>query len=205
MVTDETGETDRGGFLTAPSCSVFFACSRKALTDAEVSQLEREILIHGMLHHPHILALWAAFQDGTHFYIVTELADTDLYKRLPRMGLQETTIVRRVVAPLLSALHHCHEKGVIHRDLKPENILFNSDFQLKLADFGLAIDTRADRPITRLGTLDFMAPEVMMSGRYTIEGVKNEVQPVAGNEIPRDARKPYTSAVDVWSLGVIVY
>lgn len=29
-----------------------------------------------------------------------------------------------------------------------------------LADFGLAIDLAQERPVTRLGTLDYMAPEV---------------------------------------------
>jgi serine/threonine protein kinase len=31
---------------------------------------------------------------------------------------------------------------------------------LKLADFGLAIDLRRERAVTRAGTLDYMAPEV---------------------------------------------
>ena len=48
------------------------------------------------------------------------------------------------------------QKGVIHRDIKPENILVSSDGLIKLADFGLAIDTRKERPVTRLGTLDYM-------------------------------------------------
>ncbi|CAG9462426.1 unnamed protein product [Pedinophyceae sp. YPF-701] len=179
--------------------------SRKSLSPAEVSQLEREICIHGKLCHPNILAMWAAFCDDQKFYIITELADSDLYKRLPRMPVSEVALVRRVVHPLLCALEHCHANGVIHRDLKPENILFNQKNQLKLADFGLAIDVTHDRPITRLGTLDFMAPEVLMSGRKTIEGVRNEVQAVAGNEIPREQRAAYSSAVDSWSVGVIVY
>lgn len=40
----------------------------------------------------------------------------------------------------------------MHRDIKPENVLFTGPDQvLKLADFGLAIDTREERPVTRLG------------------------------------------------------
>ncbi len=42
---------------------------------------------------------------------------------------------------ILSAITYLHSEGVCHRDLKPENILFDSDYTLKLADFGLAAKT----------------------------------------------------------------
>ncbi len=45
---------------------------------------------------------------------------------------------------------------------QPENILFTKTHTLKLADFGLAIDAREERAVTRAGTLDYMAPEVRM-------------------------------------------
>lgn len=32
---------------------------------------------------------------------------------------------------------------------------------MKVTDFGLAVDARAERPVTRLGTLDYMSPEVL--------------------------------------------
>ena len=48
-----------------------------------------------------------------------------------------------------------------YRDLKPENIFFTADDELKLGDFGLAIDYSLDKPISRVGTLDYMAPEVL--------------------------------------------
>lgn len=38
-----------------------------------------------------------------------------------------------------------------------------SDHSIKLADFGLSIDATSERPVTRAGTLDYMAPEVSPS------------------------------------------
>lgn len=58
-------------------------------------------------------------------------------------------------------LQYLHTRAIIHRDIKPENILFaDRGSCLKLADFGLAIDLRQERAVTRAGTLDYMAPEV---------------------------------------------
>lgn len=33
---------------------------------------------------------------------------------------------------------------------------------IKLADFGLAINMNEERPVTRAGTLDYMAPEILV-------------------------------------------
>ncbi len=37
-----------------------------------------------------------------------------------------------------------------------------ADKSIKLADFGLSIDATSERPVTRAGTLDYMAPEVII-------------------------------------------
>ena len=65
-----------------------------------------------------------------------------------------------VVEPFLRTLGHLHRRGVIHRDIKPENLLVTASGGLKLADFGLSIVAREELPVTRVGTLDYMAPEV---------------------------------------------
>lgn len=53
-------------------------------------------------------------------------------------------------------------QGYLWRDCKPENILLAGPglSAVKLADFGLSIDSTEERPVTRAGTLDYMAPEV---------------------------------------------
>ena len=83
-----------------------------------------------------------------------------------------------VVFQSLSGLSYLHPQGVAHRDLKPENILIESRYPLsiKLADFGLS----NDKPdlISFCGSPGYAAPEVYFN-------------------------KIYTTAVDLWSLGVI--
>jgi serine/threonine protein kinase len=59
---------------------------------------------------------------------------------------------------------------VTHRDLKPENILFDSDFRLKVSDFGLSRDAKGDQGNynlkSRVGTEGYKPPE-MEQGNYT--------------------------------------
>jgi serine/threonine protein kinase len=68
---------------------------------------------------------------------------------------------------------------MVHRDIKPSNILIQSwdPLHIKLADFGLA--NIGWELHTACGTLRYVAPEVY-SGKYD-------------------------SAVDIWSLGVVVF
>ncbi len=52
------------------------------------------------------------------------------------------------------------EQGILHRDIKPENLLLAANGSLKLCDFGLALDLTRNAPLSCVGTLDYMPPEV---------------------------------------------
>ena len=46
------------------------------------------------------------------------------------------------------------------RDIKVENLFLSRAGELKLGDFGLAVNVALEQAITRVGTLDYMSPEV---------------------------------------------
>jgi serine/threonine protein kinase len=75
-----------------------------------------------------------------------------------------------------------------------ENILLTQKNHIKLADFGLAIDLEKERAVTRAGTLDYMAPEVL---RCPFKMFPEE------NKHRDDLR--YDFSVDVWAVGVLTY
>lgn len=116
------------------------------------------------LEHPNIVRALDFGLDGKTTFLVMEYVEGrslgDLiakHKRLP-----ESSAVK-IITQIAQALHYAHKCQIIHRDVKPDNILLRPDGRAKLADFGLAKDTGADkdltRPSTALGTPHFMAPE----------------------------------------------
>lgn len=88
------------------------------------------------------------------------------------------------VRQIAAGMHHAHLLGIAHRDLKPENLMYTShdpDSSIKIVDFGLGkVIGEANVMFTACGTPGYVAPEILRG-------------------------ESYTTKVDIWSLGVILY
>jgi serine/threonine protein kinase len=62
------------------------------------------------------------------------------------------------------------------------------------SDFGLSINFESERPVTRVGTLDYMAPEVVVCPDKHKPSDNKELQHLY-----------YTPVVDAWAVGVLGY
>lgn len=78
-------------------------------------------------------------------------------------GIRERVELLR---PVVDAIRHAHQRGVIHRDLKPGNVLVGSDGRVRVIDFGIARAEGLERATGShtvagelVGTLASMAPE----------------------------------------------
>ncbi|KAK9834350.1 hypothetical protein WJX84_004182, partial [Apatococcus fuscideae] len=170
---------------------------KSKLSDLNWYQVEREIRLHAALQHEHIIQLYGAFEDERHVYLAQEFATGgDLYEELKRSGgqLKERRVAQDIIQPCLSALSYMHSMGIIHRDIKPENILLTMGGQVKFADFGLSINARAERPVTRAGTLDYMAPEVLVCPEKSRPDENKDKQLLG-----------YTALVDAWAMGILAF
>lgn len=66
----------------------------------------------------------------------------------------------RIAAPLLNVLGVLHSRGIAHRDVKLENCALSGSC-LKLLDLGLAMDMTDEFSSSEVGTLVYMAPELL--------------------------------------------
>ncbi|KAL4884684.1 kinase-like domain-containing protein [Aspergillus karnatakaensis] len=149
----------------------------------EQTKTERTIL-ESVNRHPFVVKLFYAFQDHEKLYLILEYAQGgELFTHLALERMFDEDAAAFYMAEMVLALEHLHQTvGVIYRDLKPENCLLDHEGHLLLTDFGLskiAVDDD-DRCNSSLGTIEYMAPEV-------IQG------------------KPYGKACDWWSLGALGY
>ena len=79
----------------------------------------------------------------------------------------EDAEIRHMARQLFSGVKHMKDHGYSHRDLKPENVCLDSDFNLKIIDWGFAtpyepgIMTSSYR-----GSGSYMAPEIRQNKDY---------------------------------------
>jgi serine/threonine-protein kinase SRK2 len=150
--------------------------------------VEREIINQFKLKHPHIIKLEEIFLTHDHLVLVLEYADGgDLFSYVKSQGGLKEDSARWLFQQLILAVDFCHKMGVVNRDIKLENILLSGKDKkmVKLSDFGFSKDeNRHSAPSTRIGTVMYIAPEVIESN----------------DSKEYDARKS-----DVWSCGVVLY
>ncbi|KAI5920713.1 kinase-like domain-containing protein [Camillea tinctor] len=126
------------------------------------------------------------FESSNHVFITMEyLEHGDLDKHLNQPLPEHET--KQITTQVLEGLNYMHENRFAHRDLKPANIMVvvpAPEWFVKITDFGVSKrlkDATALR--TNQGTTAYQAPEIILL----------------------EQGGTYTFAVDMWSLGVMVY
>jgi serine/threonine-protein kinase len=130
---------------------------------------ERNALLR--FRHPNVVRLHDMIVEGDRLALVMELisgGDLAGYRR-QRGGTLAAKEASELMAQVSAALAAAHAAGIVHRDLKPANILLDAG-EVRLTDFGIAQVTGEPTLTTQgvfLGTLHYLAPEVIQGGGAT--------------------------------------
>src|SRR6202047_2046198 len=110
-----------------------------------LARFRREAKALAQLDHPNIVTIYSVEEsDGVHFLTMQLVEGQPLGRLIPAGGLPVEQIVE-IASALGDALAAAHEKGIVHRDLKPANVMVSNEGRVKVLDFGLAKDVRADK------------------------------------------------------------
>jgi serine/threonine-protein kinase len=152
---------------------------RSERTAVHDERFRREARLAATISHRNVVRIFDLVdeEDGTLGLVMELLRGGTLETTLRERGALTTREAVAVAVPVLSALHHVHEKGIIHRDVKPSNVFFavESDGHVipKILDFGIAKLPAAGSPLTVdgsvLGTPHYMSPE-QIRGQGDIDG-----------------------------------
>ncbi|XP_037556995.1 mitogen-activated protein kinase kinase kinase 1-like isoform X2 [Dermacentor silvarum] len=151
------------------------SCQRDDKETAEImGNIWNEIQMMARLEHPHVLPLLGATKHKDQYNVFLEwMAGGSVASLLERYGPFPEVTILRYTYQALSGLAYLHENHILHRDLKGANLLVDSTGQhLKIADFGSASRLQSKATLAGefqgqlLGTIAFMAPEVLRGENY---------------------------------------
>ncbi|XP_047463298.1 homeodomain-interacting protein kinase 1-like [Mugil cephalus] len=126
---------------------------------------------------------WFTFLDRT--FLVFEVLDMSLYDYMSKTKRTPLPLhaIKTIIKDMATALGALKDIGLIHTDLKLDNIMLvdhqRQPFRVKLIDFGLTLKTSEYIPHLSLQPLWYRSPEIILDA-------------------------PFTEAIDIWSLGLVM-
>ena len=170
-----------------------------ALPSLSLTLTHQELMVMRRVNHQCCIRLIDVFYDDLHIFLIQELAaGGELLIRISKKDHFTEREAGLLFKQVLSGLEYLHRHGICHRDVKPENILLMSKDpsspsynDVKIADFGFASikgHSILNTMSTPCGTPEYIAPEIVHISfdKSFQEGL-------------------YSTKVDVWSAGAILY
>lgn len=151
-----------------------------------IKLLKAERAVASRLNHPHIIRIFEGVVAANEAYVVMEYFPGESLERFCTFAhLLPVHRAIGIVFKCCMALDYAYRQGVVHRDIKPANILVDDRDNVKITDFGLAmnINKKVDTDSTFImgvGSPAYMSPEQIKS-------------------------YPLNQKTDLYSLGVVLF
>lgn len=171
----------KGGFGEVCACQVratgkMYACKKLEKKRIKKRKGEAMVLIEKQIlqkiNSRFVVNLAYAYETKDALCLVlTIMNGGDLKFHIYNMGGEpglDIVRARFYAAEVVCGLDHLHQQGIVYRDCKPENILLDDAGHVRISDLGLAVDIPEGESVRgRVGTVGYMAPEVIDNERYT--------------------------------------
>lgn len=150
----------------------------KELIEVKQEQIDsfiKEMQTLARLECERVIKIYQAIPSENNFFLVMEYCPLgslwNLLKAEGKLSIEEAV---KYAIEICTGLSIIHKSKIVHHDIKPSNILLGNDGHIKISDFGVAN--------TRLGTLQYLAPDQFYSGAN-----------------PKDPR------TDIYALGITLF
>lgn len=142
--------------------------------------IKNEIAMHRLTsQHPNIIGFVEAYFHKEELFMIIEYMPIGSLSQFVAYRLWKEPQIAYLVQQMNAGLQFMHSQRRLHRDIKSDNVLIGPQGEVKLGDFGFAVNLTKERNARRsvVGTFYWMAPELI-------------------------AGAPYDGKVDVWSTGI---
>ncbi|KAJ3240373.1 hypothetical protein HDU78_002317 [Chytriomyces hyalinus] len=176
--------------------------AKASLTDFEKWRVLRETGLLKTLSHPNLIKLRNFYEtENCYVFVLEYMKEGDLCALVRETGALHPNQVRIIAAQVALGLRYLHARRVMHRDVQHDNVGIrfptptegddtseNNELwtQVTLINFGHGTHAKSVHLKAPCGALGYMAPEILFIGLQEVE-------------------REYTSAVDMWSFGCLLY
>ena len=154
----------------------------KYLENSEaLEQFKNEARYTSIFNHPNIMRIYNVGEYESRPYMSSELLKGRTLKEvLDNRGKLSFDEVIDYMNQILLGSETIHEHGILHNDFKPDNLYLLFDGTIRICDFGAATHSSNREEKRILGTVNYLAPEVILNKKYSVQS-------------------------DIYSLGIIFY
>lgn len=134
-----------------------------------LNKVAQELMSHKKLSHEHVIEyIDSEIYNGIISIITCYQKHGSLYNYIKQNGQLSEHLAQSITLQLLTGLSYIHSRNIIHRDIKTSNILIAKDSIVKIADFGVSVNSEKLCINSKYfnGSLYWMAPELFIGENY---------------------------------------